>query len=236
MRTLISVVTCHKFRERADACRNTWVREVRGGADVRFFVGIDTRPIEEGNAYGYSTTLPVKENGDEVMLPCDDEYDGLAVKVKMMFAWAVAQGYQRIFKLDDDAFVVPQRLLSIGGTFDYVGNFRAANGKYPYDYASGFCYMLSDRAAKIVADRPYVPGDDTMEDRYVGNTLGPFEYNPLNFVDEKRFVCCFPGIDEATTLWSSPIGKSHAVYAQYPANKFADLHRWYKIIFQGVLC
>ena len=222
MRTLIAVVTCHKYAERADAVRRTWARDVHAsGADVRFFYG-----VPEGTE---NAPLP----DDSVMLPVDDGYTALALKVKMMLAWALAQGYDRIFKCDDDAYIIPARLLSMGSTFDYVGNFRAPNGEYPYPYASGFCYMLSARAAKIVVDRPYAEGDDTMEDRYVGNTLGPFECMPLNFVDEKRFICCYPGVSEPTVLWWSPIGKTHAVYAQYPANMFGGLHHWYKVAFQG---
>ena len=56
MRILIAVVTCHKFRSRADAQRNTWVKDMHGAA-LRFFYG-------GGEA----------EGADEVILPVGDDY------------------------------------------------------------------------------------------------------------------------------------------------------------------
>jgi hypothetical protein len=37
-KTLIGITTCHPYRDRAAAIRNTWAREVEH-ADVRFFFG-----------------------------------------------------------------------------------------------------------------------------------------------------------------------------------------------------
>jgi hypothetical protein len=192
------------------------------GADVRFFLGKDQGGSEE-----------IDESGDEVFLPCNDDYDSLPCKVQKMFQWALAHGYEQIFKMDDDCYVVPSRLLGTDySKYDYVGNRRDANGPYPHPYASGFCYMLSARAARIVADAELT--EDSMEDRHVGHVLMDAwrdNRSRLVFFDEKKFICCYPGIEDPRKLWMSPIGKNHSVFAQFPPDNMALLAFWYNIVF-----
>lgn len=153
MRVLIAVVTCHKFRDRADAQRATWAPEVTG-ADVRFFLG------RGGPA----------QRADEVILDVDDNYHHLPAKVQAVYAWALAQDYDYVFKCDDDIFIAPRRLLASGFEYhDYVGRLRGPSGNFPYPYASGFSYWLSRKAMETVLT---ATPDDIAEDRFVGNTLG----------------------------------------------------------------
>jgi hypothetical protein len=215
-RTLIAVTTCHVRRHQADAQRLTWVEGVSPElADVRFFLGPGQQLRE-----------------DEVILPVDDSYIGLPEKVKATMGWAREHGYTSVLKLDDDTYTVPKRLFLAGyESYDYVGNFRCHNGKYPADYASGFAYWLSAKAMGIIADAPLT--DDTFEDRWVGNVLGAVRPY-LKMLDDKRFTCTFPtGIESAQFLWSCNIGKTHICFAQYPAREFGLLHAWYKRCYEN---
>ena len=176
--------------------------------DVRFFLG-------GGEA----------QCSDEVILDVGDGYKDLPDKVRAVCRYALASGYDGLCKLDDDVYLVPARFLAAGlEVFDYVGNFRMHTGNYPADYASGFCYRLSRRAMEIVADAELT--EDTFEDRWVGNLLDA-AHPRLRTLDEKRFMCSYPGIDAPEKLWGSPIGRTHIAFAQYPPEMFAALHYWY---------
>jgi hypothetical protein len=158
MKTLIAIITCHTFGDRANAQRETWVKDVVG-ADVRFFLG--SRPGALG---------PYEPKPDEVILEVDDGYKGLPAKVVAMARWAQDHGYSNVCKCDDDVYVRPERLLASGFERDeYIGRLRGASGHYPAPYASGFCYWLGPKALDIIAHAKL--NGDVAEDRFVGNTL-----------------------------------------------------------------
>src|SRR5689334_16973857 len=115
MRVLIAIMTCEALRHRADVQRRTWVRDVVG-ADVKFFL-----------ARNGHNPLP-----DEVHLDVPDDYLSLRPKVQAMCNWALAQGYDFIFKTDDDTLVIPRKLLASGfQQYDYAGRYRGPSGTYP---------------------------------------------------------------------------------------------------------
>lgn len=154
---LVAVVTCHRHRDRADAQRRTWVPEAKAlGMDVLFFVGRGVKREEP-------------ERDDEVVVGADDSYEGLPHKVRAVCQWALEQEYDYVFKMDDDTYLRPDRLLACGFEGrDYSGRLRGPSGDKPYPYASGFSYWLSNRAVALVAFTvPY----DVAEDRHVGNTI-----------------------------------------------------------------
>lgn len=215
---LIAITTCHARRHQADAQRASWVQDVNPAmADVRFFLG------------GFPH---VEESGDTVLLPVDDSYEGLPAKVKATMEWARARDYWSVLKLDDDVYLVPERLKLIPAG-EYIGNFRMHTGKYPADYASGFAYWLGARATAAVAEAPLT--DDPNEDRWVGNVMDVLRPRP-QAVDEKRFCTPYPtGVEEPAKLWGSNLGRTGIAFAQYPAERFAELHKWYKRVFdEGV--
>lgn len=152
MRFLIGVTTCHKFIERANAQRRTWVPDAEAaGIDVKFFWG-------EGAFSG---------SPDIVQLPVSDEYKQLPLKVQAMFAWSAEQGYDFTLKTDDDTIVRPYNLLKELG--DYIGHSNKL-------YCSGFGYTLSRRAAEIVAQATW--DEDPVEDRWVGGVLAAAGITP----------------------------------------------------------
>jgi|SRR5579859_7164056 len=161
MHPLIAVITCGKFRERAYAQRRTWVKDAHG-FDVRFFLG-------QGNEAAYD---------DEVLLDCPDDYKSLRLKTQLMFRWAADAGYQQILKTDDDVLVIPERLRHAFCGDDYRGRVRGPSqendapriyGAKETHFCSGFGYILSQRAARIVAEAP--DNGDWAEDRFAGNAL-----------------------------------------------------------------
>lgn len=174
MKVLIAVITCHQNTERVKSIRSTWYPSVPSGqADLRFFVGRGPR-----------VTTP-----DHVQLDVDDSYAGLPEKVRGVMHWAIREGYDHVVKVDDDTYVQPDRLLASGFLGrDYIGRLRGPSGRRPYPYASGFCYVLSNRAAAIIAHTD--PGVESAEDRFVGNTLyaAGFKCHP-----DYRFVV-LPGV------------------------------------------
>jgi hypothetical protein len=151
-------VTCEKFKARADAQRQTWVPLIRG-ADVRFFLAKQDRD-----------PLP-----DEVFLDVPDDYKSLPQKVRATYQWALANGYTKTMKTDDDTFVHPVRMMAAVPPQDYVG---FLNGTPPKPWCSGFCYWLSETAMRIVAAAE-IPADEWAEDRWVGGVLHDHGIKPL---------------------------------------------------------
>lgn len=170
MRPLIAIVTCGKYRERAAAQRRTWIKEAQA-FDVRFFFG-------HGNEAAYD---------DEVVLDCPDDYPSLRLKVQRMFRWAVDAGYQQILKTDDDVLILPERLATRFRGLDYVGRVRGPSqendapriyGNKEVSFCSGFGYILSARAADVVANAP--DNGDWAEDRFAGQALFWAGIRPLH--------------------------------------------------------
>lgn len=149
---LFAVITCGKFKDRADAQRETWVIEAKkfSYVDVKFFLGTQDRE-----------PLP-----DEVFLDVDDSYLGLPQKVQCAIQWARENDYTKMVKLDDDVFVFPDRLLASIPRADYVGQI---NGEPPF--CSGFCYWLSWKAMKYISAAELPDDPQVGEDRFVSTVL-----------------------------------------------------------------
>ena len=165
---LLAVTSCHPFRDRADAVRQTWGAEVEG-ADIRYFLG-------SGEA----------QRPDEVILDCPDGYHYLSQKTQLIRRWALEHGYDYLWKIDDDAYVRPERLLGNGfGKLDYVGRLRGCSGGSPGPYCSGFTYGLSKKAMEMLAPIEWGVTEDFSEDRWTGNRLLSLGISPTN---EPQFV------------------------------------------------
>lgn len=170
MRRLIAIVSCHHYRSRADVLRDTWAKIASSSFDVRFFLG-GGQP----------------ERDDEVIIDAPDDYKSLRLKTQKVFSWAYAQGYNHIFKTDDDVYVIPKRLMDAFIMRDYVGRVRGPSrenvapqiyGPGESSFCSGFGYWLSQGAAKIVAEAK--DNGDWAEDRFVGNVLAQRGIRPIH--------------------------------------------------------
>jgi Galactosyltransferase len=166
---LIAVVTCEKFKARANAQRTSWVPRIQG-ADVRFFLARQPRE-----------PLP-----DEVFLDVSDDYKSLPAKVKAMFQWAVANGYNRTMKLDDDTFVAANRIISAVPLTPYTGFLNATP---PRPWCSGFAYWVDEHCMRILSEAP-IPPDEWAEDRWVGGVLHTHGIMPYW---DRRYALIVPG-------------------------------------------
>src|SRR5271169_4506736 len=95
MKVLVGVLACHKNGDLQQACRDTWVGKWKHLVDIRFFIG---RPL-------------VPSRADEVHLDVPDDYKQLPLKTRAMFQYTLDNGYDRLFKCDDDTHVHIPRLL-----------------------------------------------------------------------------------------------------------------------------
>ncbi len=123
---------------------------------------------------------------DEVYLEVPDDYEHLPHKVKAGYQWALANGYNKVCKMDSDVCVHPVRLMVAVPPQDYVG---FLNGTPPHGWCSGFCYWLSEKALRIAADMD-IPEGEWAEDRCVSNAL--FDHGIKPYWD-RRYSLIIPG-------------------------------------------
>lgn len=142
MKVLIAIVNCHGKEYRVDVQRETWIPQVPEGVDVRVFKGRRT------GIHDMQLRVP---RPDEVILDCDDSYQGLPDKVRAIIRWALEHGYDFMLKCDDDVILKPVELMESGfQDFDFTGNRNEDPGvvKTPW----GFCYWLSRRSMENIKD------------------------------------------------------------------------------------
>jgi hypothetical protein len=155
MKTLIAIAGCHANEHKADAQRATWVKDVQG-ADVRFFAG----------GQGFN------RKSDAVWLNCPDDYDHRLEKVLAIFDWALTQGYDYCWKVDDDVYVRPERLLSLK-QHHVQGHVMPHKVLAPLGIGTvlGACAGFSSYAMGLVLRKPLPPLHHRFEDVFVTLTL-----------------------------------------------------------------
>jgi Galactosyltransferase len=136
-RVLIAVVSCHARPLPRQMLRDTWIPRVTQGVDFRFFLG--TNPPKSG---GF-----VQQN-DEVILDCDDSYNGLPSKVQGLFRWARARGYDFCMKLDEDVILKPKEWYEGFLKTDFSGPKNSSQPGYLCPW--GFAYVLSRKAMEVI--------------------------------------------------------------------------------------
>jgi hypothetical protein len=190
MKILIAVITCEKFKDRAEAQRATWIPGIKG-ADVRFFLG---KPdyvcgaaigdyyfcINNKERCGGDHQYTGRDENQSILLNAPDNYEALPYKTQAMIKWALANGYDKVFKTDDDTFLYPDRLMANIPEQHYTG---FLNNMPPKPWCSGFGYWLSKKAMEIVSSAT-IPQDEWAEDRWVGGVLhdhGIFPYYDIRY-------------------------------------------------------
>jgi hypothetical protein len=134
---LLAVLSCHALRHYEQSIRDTWAKDIPEGVDYRFFLGLPHANPEQ----------------DEVFLSVGDTLQDLTHKTVAVCAWAMAQGYEYLFKGDLDTLVRPLGLLqSDFRAWDWVG------GQNSFFASGGAGYTLSRRAMQAVVDHPVEPG------------------------------------------------------------------------------
>lgn len=175
MKTLIAVVSAHSRLEWNGAIRSTWLKLVPKEFDVRFFYG-----------RGFHSPNPI----DEVVLDCDDSYQGLPEKVQKIVGWAYARGYDRVLKCDDDVVLdLKTLLLSEWDKNNFVGGYSGdalgkgrVNGSVNIMVPTGFCYWMSQQAMEYILLEP-LPKDN-IDERWIAKTL---HKHGINLVADRRY-------------------------------------------------
>jgi len=173
MRLLIAVVQCKRDLWRIPAHREMLCGH---GADVRFFYGLQNDPA-------LTVTAPAE---DEVELPVDDAYFALVRKVYVMFTWALAHGYDYIFKMDADTWLDVEKLLNAGfEQHDWVGLMgdKGASGGVGHCTSGGVGYWLSAHAMRTYLDHyPKMPSGKMhyFDDWALSLTLAAAGLKPVN--------------------------------------------------------
>jgi len=198
MRTVIGLLSCQQefARHRRELCRATWDPIVASlGCDVVFLVGGERFCVD----------------GDVLHLVCGDTYPELPQKTRAFCRWAFDQGYDRLFKADDDTLIHPQRfqawLREVEGQ-DYVGNEWQPGVNYG---SGGAGYLLSRRGIELVVNQ--LQKKTGAEDMLVGQIMHrahiklKIDTRLIPFGNAER--CPLPGNDIVTThkipepLWRS---------------------------------
>jgi hypothetical protein len=153
--TLIAIISCKKNAPKVQDQRETWIpRAIAAGYTVEVF------------------------DGERLGVP--DDYLSLPLKTKALCKWALEQGWKRLLKLDDDAYLCIENFRVVED--DYAGLWIPRNdlgmftlgipmlplGTTKYDYASGGAYWMSERSMRIIVETEIT---DWAEDRWVGQTL-----------------------------------------------------------------
>jgi len=155
---LIAIASCHSLRSLENTQRETWIKDIPGGVDYKFFLGNPNTKNAQA---------------DEIFLDTPDEYMSFEIKANSIFKWTLEHGYQYLYRCDLDTLVNVKNLLSSDfKQYDYVGG--AYNQYIPPaegTFASGGPgYCLSRRALHIVADTTPRPNCN-LEDQAVGWAL-----------------------------------------------------------------
>jgi hypothetical protein len=191
--------------DRIAALRATWINDIKPFAahvDYKFFYGAPhNRPAEP----------------DEVFLGCEDDYAHLPHKTVEICKWAKANGYDWVFKCDDDTGLYIDRIIQelMTNRFDYGGY---TNGKV---CTGGTGYWLSKRAFTIIADFANA-NNHWAEDVTVGKTLFHHGIQPMH-LEGHRTGCSDHwfyknGFDPAVSM--SQVSAFHAVRPE-------DMRAWY---------
>ena len=199
MRMLIAVQSCIRDSNNGanQAIRDTWMKDIAGSYDCRFFIGRNVRralgeehPNFQKDYRNFQRSkfnprseplIPEFLKGDEVMLSVPDEYSHLTYKFRGICNWALAAGYDYVFKVDTDTYV-DTKLLPKQNLRDYVGVHDAGvdyrNGKYVAFAFGGNCFILSKKSMSLLAnEKPDILADDAWVGVHLnerGITLRPF--------------------------------------------------------------
>ena len=147
MKLLIGIMSCARDAQNGchKAMRETWLTRLPAEFDYKIFIGESQIALQS----------------DEVRLDCVDgphlgpHPAGLTQKSQAIRVWALAHGYDYLFKADRDTYIAPKRLLNSGfEQYDYIGHFArypspgfipvVPDGRGMYPYASGGLRLLAE--------------------------------------------------------------------------------------------
>ena len=151
---LIAAWQGYKARGDQDACRETYLKEWGHLIPHRFV---------------YDREYKDECAPDEIIVDAPTGFMECVFKTHLGVKWALEEGYDYVFSVPTDCYIVIPRLLASGyEKFDYTGYQVPGEGHI----GGGSGYWLSKRAMLIVANSE--PELD-YEDRWVGNALRTYD-------------------------------------------------------------
>ncbi len=177
---LIAIHTCKKNAERIKSQYDTWVPEmIAAGYAVDVF---DGERLGEG-----------------------DDYYSNSHKKKALCAYALSEGYEYLFCVDDDVYIrtanfkpaledyagIRQLPHDLGSPYP-PGRPASPPGTHPHKFVAGAACWLSARSMRIMAEAPIT---DWADDRWMGNTLAKHGIELVHMMPE---YCRIPN-DQPTT-------------------------------------
>lgn len=205
---------------RIKAIRETWIKDIAPFAsyvDYKIFFGNATRNETKQGSWKSPARAKAKVKDDEVFLDVPDDYEHLPHKMQAIYKWALANGYDYVYKCDDDTWVYVDRLMRSGfEEYDQLGysNCSDPNNTCNCYVTGGPGYWLSKRALTKVVNTPV---NHWAEDCWVGSALkntGLLRAGSGNYL---------PGFDAHVVSLPLPAGTvtAHAVVAE-------DMRRLYE--------
>lgn len=161
LRVLIAITSCHRRAHLREMQRETWIMDIhRNGADYRFFLGMPSVSQQHDPRRGWLSEYGNRETAqplrDEIFLNVTDSYEALPLKTQALLRWAYEQGYDFVFKCDDDTYCCVDRLLVSGFEGQLYSGFQKESDYFGpgLRYAQGGAgYWLSRQAmAEVLAD------------------------------------------------------------------------------------
>lgn len=190
---VIGIITCPKYKYRANGIRKTWLKSVPQNIRVLFVYG---RPGQ-----------PASLEGDLLYLDCPEAYEKLPEKVHKFFSYcADFLEFDYVFKTDDDSFIDVDIFLSFDKhNADYIGRFEGMadvgatqtwhfgkcsdksyevpyEGDFKCEWARGGGYFLSSKAVRLLVGQTALAYKEHLfEDKMVGEALT--EHNDINILN-----------------------------------------------------
>lgn len=156
---LIAAYQGYKVRGDQDACRNTYLKEWGHLIPHRFVYDREYKDALEP---------------DEIVVDAPTGFMECVYKTRLAMRWALMHGYDYVFSVPTDCYVIIPRLLASGyEKVDYTG-FQVPNEGH---IGGGSGYWVSGRAmVALVATDPVLD----YEDRWVGNVLRAHGVTPIH--------------------------------------------------------
>jgi hypothetical protein len=121
-------------------------------------------------------------------LDCPDDWPSRKLKVLGIIRWALEHGYEYLWKIDDDVYLRPERLLSLE-PFDFCGRIHSVDFVHDYGLyqpctlkiAMGAIYGLSERSMRCLLEADVRP-DFPQEDGWAMLQLETFGIKPVDLI------------------------------------------------------
>jgi hypothetical protein len=199
---------------RIAAQRETWIKDIApfsSYVDFKYFYGNPTRNGNVGGEWESKERAKPTSKGDEIVLDCPDDYEGLPHKIQAIYKYALDNGYDYVLKVDDDTWVYVDRMMRCGfENYDQMGygNCTHKSTSCRCYITGGAGYWISQKAMRMVVNAPVT---SWAEDLWVGSVL---RKDPS--IKKQQHNGFLPGFGDHYVTLPLPEGtiSAHAVHAE----------------------